>query len=363
MRAVVVTKGAPRDRAPTLQLVAEHAGVSKSAAAAVLSGRAVERRIGVACVERVRAAAEALGYRGNYHAKTLSTGRSSTIGLTVGASDNVILANEYWAAVAGGVESAARQRGYDVLLAGGSSSADALDHATELIETGRIDALVVPRQLFAAIPSALLNHRRPVVVISGENHEHSPYDVRLDPAPGITAAVAHLAALGHRSVLWIGYGHGRSVTLPGRRAAFRAATRAHKLKAVELALPESRFMPTTVDETVAMHRAELATLSWPPGVTAVFCYNDHMALALQGLLAERGLRVPADVSVVGFDDVFAALAALPALTTVSHRLSAIGATAVELALQLVDGKTPPVVRSVPAQLVVRSSTAARRRGA
>jgi DNA-binding LacI/PurR family transcriptional regulator len=339
--------------------VADHAGVSKSAAAAVLSGRAVERRLSAACIDKVHAAAKALGYRGNYHAKTLSTGRSSTIGLTVGASDTVILTHEYWAAIAGGIESAARQRGYDVLLAGGSSAEDALTHARELLDTGRIDALVIPRQLFTAIPSALLKHRRPSVVIGGENHEYSPCDVRLDPAPGITAAVSHLASLGHRSVLWIDQAHGRVASLPGRRAAFRAAMRTHRLKPSVMTIPEASSVLATLDEAVAWYRAELAKQVWPPGVTAVCCYNDQMAVALQGLLAMRGLRVPEDVSVVGFDDAFAAVASVPALTTVSHRLSVIGATAVELAFQLLDGKKAPAVRLVPAQLVVRASTARR----
>jgi LacI family transcriptional regulator len=354
----VVTGGVPRGRGPTLLLVAERAGVSKSAAAAVLSGRAAERRIGAACVERVRAAAEALGYRGNYHARTLSTGRSSTIGLTMGTSEHGLMGHDFWGPVAGGVAAAARRGGYDVLMAGGNTLEDALVHATQLLETGRIDALVILSQLFGRLPPALLAARQPVVVIGGENNERSPYDVRLDPAPGIAAAVAHLAALGHRSVLWIDLARGRgtAATLPGRRAAFRAAMRVHRLVARELTIPESEYVASPLDEMVTTLRASLAALPWPEDVTAVFCYNDLVALALQGLLAERGLRIPADLSVIGFDDVLAAVAS-PPLTTISHRLPDIGAAAVELALDLLGGSRPPTVRLVPAQLVVRGSTA------
>ncbi len=346
----------PRTRGPTLLQVAERAGVSKSAAAAVLSGRAVERRIGTACVARVRSAAEALGYRGNYHATTLATGRSSTIGLTVGAGVSGILGNEFWAAIAGGVESAARLRGYDVLLAGGSNSSEALDHARKLLETGRIDALVVLGQLFPAIPPALMRLPQPVVVIRGENDVCASSDVRLDPAPGIAAAVAHLAALGHRTVLWIDLARGSGVTLPERRAAFRAAMRAHKLTVRELTIPDPEYVPPRLDEALTMFQAKLARLKLPPEATAVFCYNDLVALALQGLLSARGVRVPADLSVVGFDDLLAAVAS-PPLTTVSHRLPEIGATAVEVALGLLTGKPSSAVPLVPSQLVVRASTA------
>jgi DNA-binding LacI/PurR family transcriptional regulator len=360
-----MTGGAPRARGPTLQQVAERAGVSKSAAAFVLSGRAVERRIGAACAARVRAAAEALGYRGNYHARTLSTGRSSTIGLTMGTSVHGLMGNDFWGPIAGGVAAAARRRGYDVLMAGGSTADDALVHATQLLETGRIDALVVLSQLFGRIPPALREARQPVVTIGGGDARPS-HDVSLDPAPGIAAAVAHLAALGHRMLLWIGFSRGRGVTLPERRAAFRAAARVHglairELTIPELVMPEPAFLPR-LDETVARFRDALAALPWPAGATAVVCYNDLVAFALQELLAERGLRVPADVSVIGFDDVLAAVAS-PPLTTISHRLVELGATAVEVALDLLAGRQPPAASVVPAQLVVRRSTAPPRAGA
>ncbi|MBA3937020.1 MAG: LacI family DNA-binding transcriptional regulator, partial [Planctomycetes bacterium] len=318
--------------------------------------RAVELRISAACIARVRAAAKALGYRGNYHASTLATGRSYTIGLTTGAGGPGILAVDYWGAILGGIGHAARQGGYDVLLAGGSSCEDALDHAMQLLETGRIDALVAPRQLFRTLPATLFASRRPVVTIGGHD-VGSPHDVRLDPGPGIAEAVAHLAALGHRSVLWIGFGRGGKATLPERRAAFRVAARAHGLTGRDLLIAEPESLRNQIDEGLAAIRAALASATWPAGVTAVCCFNDMIAVAVLELLRDRGVRVPRDLSVIGFDDLLGA-AASPPLTTVSHCLAEIGTTAVQVVLEALAGGKPPAVSLVPSRLVVRASTGA-----
>ncbi len=355
-----VTALPPRSRAPTLLQVAALARVSKSTAAAVLRGRAAELRISDACGARVRAAAQSLGYRGNYHASTLATGRSFTIGLTTGFGGQGILGVDFWGAILGGIGQAARQHGYDVLLAGGSSCDDAVAHALQLLETGRIDALVAPRQLFPTLPAALFASRRPVVTIGGHD-VGSPHDVRLDPAPGIAAAVAHLAELGHRSVLWIGYARGRTTSLPERRAAFRAAMRAHRLVGREVAIQEPVYRDGHVDEGLADLRAALAKVTWPDDVTAVCCHNDMVAIALLELSRDRGRRVPRDLSVIGFDDLLGA-AASPPLTTVSHALAEIGSTAVHVVIDLLAGRPAPAVSLVAARLVVRASTAAPRAG-
>jgi LacI family transcriptional regulator len=345
-----------RARPTTLLQVAERAGVSKSTAAIVLSGRAVACRISAPCVARVRAAALAIGYQGNYHARTLSTGRSSTLGLTMGAGSHGGVAGAFWGAIADGVEGAARAAGFDLLLLGGQDGDAALAHATSCLETRRIDALIVLRLLFYRLPPALLRSRLPVVAIGGRRPEPFP-DVQLDAAPGIAAAVAHLAQLGHRSVVWLAHVRAGRLVLPERRTAFRAAARRHRLRVHEIELAAVDGQDLRLGDVVARYQELLRPLALPAGVTAAFCYNDLMALALQGVLSARGLSLPRDLSIIGFDDLHAALAA-PPLSTVSHSLPDLGAAAVAIAATLVEGGRPPPRTLVPARFIARASTVA-----
>lgn len=328
--------------------------MSKSTAAIVLSGRAAACRISAPCVERVRSAALAIGYQGNYHARTLSTGKASTLGLTMVGGEHGGVGNAFWGAIADGVEGAARSSGYDLLLLGGRGGDAAIAHATSRLETRRIDALIVLRLLFYRLPAELLRSRLPVVTIGGRESEPFP-DVRLDAAPGIAAAVAHLARLGHRAVAWITLARDGAVVLPERRTAFRAAARRQRLRVHEIELADLDGGDRRPEEVVACYQELLRPVALPAGVTAAFCYNDLMALALQGVLRARGLSLPRDLSIIGFDDLYAALAA-PPLSTISHGLPALGAAAVGIAVALVEGGRPPPLTLVPARFVARAST-------
>jgi DNA-binding LacI/PurR family transcriptional regulator len=346
--------GGRSGRPSTLLQVAARAGVSKSTAAIVLSGRAAACRISAPCVERVRAAALAIGYQGNYHARTLATGKASTFGLTMVGGDHGGVGSSFWGAIADGVEGAARANGYDLLLLGGKGGDAAIAHAASRLESRRIDALIVLRLLFYRLPGELLRSPLPVVTIGGRTSEPFP-DVQLDAEPGIAAAVAHLAELGHRSVLWIALARDGRVVLPERRKAFRAAARRHRMQVHEAEFAELDGHDRRPDEVVARFQELLGPLVLPAGVTAAFCYNDLMALALQGVLSARGFRLPRDLSIIGFDDLYAALGS-PPLSTISHGLPDLGAAAVGIAMTLVGGGRPPPLTLVPARFVARAST-------
>jgi DNA-binding LacI/PurR family transcriptional regulator len=330
--------------------------VSKSTAAIVLSGRASACRISAPCVARVQAAALAIGYRGNYHARTLSTGKAATLGLTMVGGDHGSVGNAFWGAIADGVEGAARASGYDLLLIGGHGGDAVLARAASRLETRRIDALIVLRLLFYRLPDELLRSQLPVVTIGGRDAEPFP-DVQLDAAPGIADAVAHLAQLGHRSVCWLALERDGQLLLPERRAAFLAAARRHRLSVHEVAIAAPDGRDPRPDEAVARFQELLRPVALPAGVSAAFCYNDLMALALQGVLSARGLSLPRELSIIGFDDLYAPLGS-PPLSTISHGLPELGAAAVGIAVALVEGGRPPPLTLVPARFVVRASTVA-----
>ena len=341
---------------PTLRDVADLAGVSPTTASMALSGRTGSAHISPASILKVQNAAKSLGYRGNYHARTLSSGRSYTIGLGAGGGQISILEHDFFNHICGGVEAAARACGYDVLLIGGTDALEPLERAQSHLEARRIDALIVLRHLYTGIPVELVACHLPVVVVQDQIHDEPLLPaVLFDPMPGIQAAVQHLAQLGHRRLHWLGIDGVES----RRLVAFNQAVQEAGLESTQQLLPHC-FKPVSVHSFTAQCHEMLSDQALPAGCTAVLCYNDELAMALLAVLSARGVAVPAMMSVIGFDDRFAAYS-VPALTTISHELSELGTASVSLALDLLENRlerSPAPRVSIPARLVVRSTTAA-----
>lgn len=335
---------------PTLRQVAERVGVTPATVSYVMSGRAQEMRISAECEQLVRKMAAELGYHGNYHARSLSLGRSMTLGLAVGSGPISVLENPFWSRIAAGIESASRARGYDLLLIGGLESLEPLVRAVRHQRERRIDALIVLRNLYHTLPPELITPDFPAVVI-GDQPGAFRAAVRFDPAPGLEQAVAHLAAAGHRDLLWLG-GHTDAV-IADRLAVVGHATRAHDMTLREV------HIDLLSDDSLAALAARIPdnSLGLPGGPSAVICLNDRVALALCSWLAARGRTVPGHVSVIGFDDLWGADAEVP-LTTISHSLPAIGHAAVELAVEMAQGRDGgrPLLTRVPSKLVVRTTS-------
>ncbi len=345
----------------TLKQVAEQAGVSTATASLVLNGRARELKISDGCAGRVLAAAKDLGYRGNYHARTLSVGRAYTLGLALAPRQGMGLEHRLLNAVAAGVDSAAREHGNDLLLIGPRPNEPVFEHGIRCLQEKRIDALIAVGAIYDSAPESLLDVDSPVVLVEAPEGNGHP-TVNMDPAPGIEEAVRHLADLGHRSILWLGKQGKGGVVLAERAEAFRRAAEEAGIEGREHFLQvESAYHPQ-VERLIECDREILKScFPLPDDTTAIICFNDLMGLALYSLLNERGLRVPQDISVIGFDDLHASRA-VPAMTTISHVLPEMGREAVALALEMVDGTktgeaTRGVVKKVPSRLVIRESTA------
>ena len=341
------------ERAVTLRAVAERAGVTAATVSYVLRGHQQRMRISDECTARVRAAAEELGYRGHYHAQALSLGRSNTIGLAVGSGPVSVLRSDFWAAISSGVESEARARGYDLLLIGGAETLEPLERAIGHLAQRRIDALVVLRGIYPKLPAELLRPGFPAVVISPRDTPRT-HRVEFDPAPGFAQAARRLANLGHRRMLWLGEsGPGMPDYIAVREACCRAAAAA---AGIGYARADLASVPPTGASAIDSYRIALAAAPLPVGTTAVICQSDLLALALCADLAARGVRVPEQVSVIGFDDLYGENA-VPALSTISQALPEQGRAAVAIATDLAEGKPlgRPEVRTVPSFLIARAS--------
>ena len=325
------------------------------AAAAGVSGQTVSRvvnaspRVDPATRARVEAAMSRLGYRPHRAARALRTGRTQTIGLVVATLDTVGNSRMLQA-----VAAAAAGRGYGVALvtAVGPESAD--DAFARLADQG-VDGVVVLNEAspFAAAVPAAAGFRLLLVDAPGDpaSPDAAPefHVVQTDHAAGAHQAVAHLLELGHRRIAHIA-GPADSFAAGQREEGWRSA-----LTAAGLEVPA----PVRGDWSAASGYAAGGRLD---DATAVFVANDQMALGALRALADAGKTVPADVSVVGFDDIADAAEYRPPLTTVRQDFDALGARAVEVLLEDVESAadTAPVVETFTPALVVRASTAPRR---
>jgi DNA-binding LacI/PurR family transcriptional regulator len=330
-----------RPRPPTIYDVAKAAGVASSTVS-----RAFARpgRVNFETAERIRQIAADLGYRTNPLARALPTGRTSMIALMI--SD---ITNPFYNEIIRGAQSAAAEADYTILLAdaqeSGTLEREALDRAVNTVE-GVV--LATSRMSDSAI--RVTAKQRPVIVLN-----RAVTDVPCvvtDNEQGMRRAVEHLAELGHQRITYVA-GPEASWADGMRWRALRAAAADHELHGRRI----GPYPPTVAGGVRAA-----ADLAAHP-TSAVIAYNDLVAIGLIRALIGMGARVPQDVSVVGFDNIFAAELVTPPLTTVAAPLRAMGAAAVRNLLAIVRGARPrtdqPVV--LPSSLVVRASTAHRRR--
>ncbi|PFG42343.1 LacI family transcriptional regulator [Isoptericola jiangsuensis] len=340
-------------RRPSMADVAAVAGVSHQTVSRVLNGHPSVRE---ETRGRVLAAIDELGYRRNSAARALVTSRSATLGVVTTGS---ALFGPTSTLIA--VEEAARDRGYFVSVAtlrtyDTASMHQVLEH---FMDQG-VDGIVViaPHDEVAA---AVESFRAPVPVVvvaalddpSGAVHAgegSSTMSLAVDQRLGARRATEHLLDLGHRDVVHVGGPH------DWFDARERAAGWREAMESRGLVPARPRVRSWSAADGYAAGRDLAEALAAGEGPTAVFAGNDQLALGVLRALWERGVRVPDDVSVVGFDDVDGAAYFVPPLTTVRQPFAALGARGVEMLLAALEGASVPVQRIEP-ELVVRSSTA------
>ncbi|MFC7328974.1 LacI family DNA-binding transcriptional regulator [Marinactinospora rubrisoli] len=334
----------PNGRGPVMADVARLAGVSHQTVSRVLNGHPNVRD---ATRERVQAAIEELGYRRNSSARALVTRRTNVLGVIAVHTTLYGPASTLF-----GLEQAARAAGYFVSIVSLKSVDTAsLSAAIRYLAEQSIEGLVllapqrVTAESLAALPVTL-----PVVAVEGGQAPDIPV-VCVDQFSGARAATRHLLGLGHRTV-WHVTGPDGWPEAEGRIDGWRSA-----LRAAGAAAP----VPVPGDWTPRSGYAAGLRLARDPAVTAVFVANDQMALGLLRAFNEAGVRVPDDVSVVGFDDIPEAEFLTPPLTTVWQDFTQVGERSIEVLLAQIDGPArhggePPRV-VVPARLVTRASTA------
>jgi LacI family transcriptional regulator len=330
--------------APTLAEVAKIAGVSQMTASRALNGGpgvSREKR------EEILLIADEIGYVVNRAAQKLSSGRSRIIG-TIAQ-----LHTPFTSELVMGAGSAARAAGYEMLL---YSLVDAdrqpPGNVLQLLQQfadGVIALLPYEFEYLEALAAA----RVPVITVDQSEASQRYPCIAADSYQGARSAVLHLAELGHRRVAFV-TGNERLASARDRRRAFEHVQAQLGLHRHPGLIAEGDYSQRGGFE------AAKRLLRLRPRPTAVFAANDISALGVLAAVREAGLRVPEDLSLVGFDDIPLAAQVHPPLTTVRQPMQQMGRSAVNALLAMIAGiEAPSPLIALPTELVVRASTAPR----
>ena len=329
--------GEPRARARTIADVAARAGVSLATVSRVLNGNPT---VDQALAERVRTAARELNYSASPLARSLVLGRTSTVAVVVPD-----LENPTFHGVLRGLSRAAARDGYHVLIADSAESVE--DERILAVETRRrCDGIVLcaPRMPEADLRS-LVSELEPVVLVNRDAGLAGTPVVAADYQTGLAELLALLHGDGHRSLAYLA-GAPQSASNARRLAAVREFLDAHPDTGVDV-------LPCGVNFADGHEAADRVLAS---GATGVLAFNDLVAMGLLSALGERGVRVPEDLSVTGFDDIPFARYLTPPLTTASVPVAELGEQAWQRMADLLGARTPGPTRSFRPQVEQRGST-------
>ena len=320
----------------TIRDVAKVAGVSTATASRALS---VPEMVRPETRGRVQRAADELGYYPNRAARGLITGRTGNIGLIV-----TDLTNPFFPSVVKGVQSRAGEADYSVFLAD-SGEDPVVEAGLVRALSKQVDGILLCSSRMGA-EDLLAASGNTLTVMLNRRAGRIPA-VTIDNSDGIREAMAHLAALGHRRVGYVA-GPAASWSNRERLRGLRTGTDAVGLELVQVGSVAPQF-------TGGVAAADLVLAA---DVTAVFAYNDLIALGLLNRFAARGVSVPADISVIGVDDIVFSEMVSPSLTTLVQPKEQIGRVGVELLLDLMAeiGPASTVRRQLSSRLAVRDST-------
>jgi DNA-binding LacI/PurR family transcriptional regulator len=296
----------------------------------------------------IRKIAEEKGYTVSAVARSLVTRRTHTLGVVVTS-----IADPFVGGVVGGIEELALGRHYSVILATCHADPEREQRAVQSFQERRVDGILVTSSRVGAQYLSMLQEMQvPIVLINNQHPGEFGYHVSIDNPDGARAVTRHLLELGHRRIAYIGDRlglHSDEERLAGYRETLEGA-----------GIPFDPALVVYGESTPESGRDamnELLGRTEPP--TAVFCYNDMSAYGAMRAVRERGLHVPDDVSVAGFDDLFLSSYTDPPLTTVRQPTHEMGRDAAAILLDLLAGGSPASIVK-PGTLIVRQSTAARR---
>ncbi|RYG24307.1 LacI family transcriptional regulator [bacterium] len=330
--------------------IAARAGTTIGVVSVALNGgKSKTLRVSAETRLRIQTLADELGYRRDPRASALATGKNHVIGLMLPHAHSFAVPDPFYSLVSSGVAAAASQLGYNLMLYTAVAEEES-DRATKMIDR-RVDGLilVLPPE---GTPIVEECHRRGIRAISIiQRPEQSPLSVNSCDYEGGRLATEHLLDLGHRRIAHL---HGNRVihTSQARYQAYVDALANAGIEADPNLTRDGKF-----DRGIAKAATqELLKLPSKRRPTAIFAANDLSAHGAIDAIYEAGLRVPEDISVVGYDDTWYALVTSPPLTSVNMAVDLIGRRAAEMLIASIDGRPDEHHAVLPVSLTVRRSS-------
>ena len=327
----------------TLRMLANHLGLSLTTVSIVVNDVPAAQAIPLATRNRILAAASELQYRPNYLARSLRGQPSMSVGVLVSE-----IGEGYFTLVMNGVEEYLMAAKYFFLIATHYWQPALLEEYPKMLVARAVDGLLL---INTPAPARV---QVPTVAISGSQDVEGVTNVQLNHKAAVHLALKHLVDLGHRRIAFM-RGQDETVDTDQRWREIKRAAPAFGIELYPellIRLEENSWSPALGYEPVK------ALLSRTRAFTALFAFNDIAALGAIRALHEAGLRVPHDVSVVGFDDVLGARFGIPSLTTIRQPLREMGKAGAECLLNKINhpNQSHPH-RTMEPELVVRESTA------
>lgn len=301
---------------------------------------------------RIKVIAAEMGYIPNAVARSLKAQRSGTVGLVVTS-----LTDPFFAEVMAGVDEVASEAGLSMFVTASHNDPDREMEVIETFHRRRVEGIIVAAsRLSSRYHQRLERIQVPIVLINQHAEDTQPrfHSVAFDEQAGARLAAEHLLSLGHRRIGYLGLGN-RQRSNRLRLAGYHEALGEAGLvadPAWALVVPEAEIQALGDNDVGESYCPSLLS----NGVTAVFCYNDRVAIGALEACRNQGLAAPGTVSIVGFDDIELARWVSPALTTIRQPRLEMGCVAMRMVLDLLNDQ-PVNNRSLQPQLIIRQSSA------
>lgn len=334
---------APVHKPTSIKDIARMANVSSSTVSRALQNSPlISRRT----AEKIQHIAKQSGYRVSAIARGLVTQRTKSIGVVV-----TTIADPFVSEVVNGIEDCCNDHGYSVFLANSNADPARETRVVHSFSERRVEGIVVTSSRVGALYLPLLSEMRiPIVLVNNQHPGEFVNSILIENVKASTEITNHLIQLGHRRIAYLGDRFGYQSDTE-RFAGYREALERAGLS----------FAPELVvhgDGKCEGGTAGIeALMSLPRRPTAIVCYNDMTAFGALRQLHIHKIRVPEDISVVGFDDLFIASYMQPPLTTLQQPRRLMGRLAMESLLRLISGEGVESPTKVPAKLIIRESTA------
>jgi DNA-binding LacI/PurR family transcriptional regulator len=340
---VQLKKPVQKPQAVTLKAVAQHLGLTPGTVSAVLNDSPSARSIPQATKNRIRAAAKELDYRPNFFARTLRNKRTYTIGVIAEE-----IGDSYSSPIISGIEHFLRQRDYFFLTVVHRHDPTLLSRYSQLLSERGVEGIITVDTTVMEAPMV------PTVAIAGHKKLKGVTNIILDHERAAVLALKHLKELGHERIAFMKGNPISSDSQDRWDAICRVASR------MEINIDPELIIQIDADDPTPMlgYPFTKHLLARGKSFTALFAYNDISAIGAIRAIQEQGLRVPQDISVMGFDDIPGAAFHSPSLTTVRQPLRRMGEVAAESLLDRIEGsKEYPAEIAIEPELAVRESTA------